>query len=176
MMTWGEKILHSLRGQKELEKQLTFGFLPQRLAKPYAAAYEHDGLTVRVDVEDFDGFGVLLRSMHFEFAAESEESDPADRFDRQLRRLREEDGHLHGALCLIERDDDAQHAIIRTVPNSSRRFFEIELTGAQEAKLTHFAVDAATHKRTQTTANMSMESFLGAVDQLFDVFGSDRSE
>ena len=169
-MTWGEKILQSLAGQKELEKQLTFEFVPQRSRKPYGAACGNNCVTLSLEVEDFDRFGLVLRGMQFELANSSGDEETGSEFEDLVTRL-EKVSHLYGELRLIERDDDSQQAVLRTSPDSSNRFFEVVLRGGHTLTLGHFTVHEKTRKRIKTSANMSTESFVLLVDQLFDLVG-----
>jgi hypothetical protein len=169
-MIWGEKILRSLQGQKELENQLAFGFVPQRHPLLYTATCEVAGATLHVVVEDFDRFGVLLSGIQCELSASRLSGDSDDSFDRRIERLENEVCHLYGELRLIEKDVDARQAVLCTVPDANR-FFEVKLRG-DEVMLNHFTVHEETRKRTKTPANMSMESFVLLVDQLFELLGS----
>lgn len=171
-MTPAQRILRSLKGQRELEGQLAFGFVPQRSKPPYTLECEEMGVRLRLEVEDFDRFAVLLKSASFELAGGGVGGDPRDEFNERIDRLTAELSCLDGGLQLIEREEDTFEAILRTDPSrgASNRYFELTLTGG-EAVLRHFHVDAKTHRRTQVSANMSMESFVTVVDQLVELFG-----
>ena len=54
VMKSGEKILESLRVQKELEKQLAFDFARLDKKRPYRAEFEHKGYRLCLEIEDFD--------------------------------------------------------------------------------------------------------------------------
>jgi len=168
-MTSGERIIRSLRGQKELENQLAFGFARQKPGRPYLLDCEEGGVRLRLEVEDFDRLGVLLTDMQFEL--QGLDSD-GDRFDGHIEALSRGTRHLGIGLRLIERDDNAMQAVLRTIPTreAASRYFEMILLGDLSVTLRHFTLHKKTRQRTPTSANMSMEAFVQLVDGLFGVF------
>ena len=168
-MTLGEKALRSLQGQKELESQLTLGFVPRQTRKFYSVACGFADVTLQIEIEDFDRFGLVLRGMRFQLPVSDVEADSGGRFQHLAAALAGGVSHLGGELQVIESDDDLGVAILRTMPNTTGRFFEIRLQHGGELTLNHFSVHRETRKRTETPANMSTESFVLLVDQLFEL-------
>lgn len=167
-MTSGSKIICSLRDQKELEKQLVFGFAKQKTPPPYKLSCENGDVALTLQVDDFDRLGVLLRDMRLTLTTAACDSG---RLDQLVTRLENGVTRLSAVLRLIEKENDIGQAILRTTPSEdgTSSYFEMTVQNGTKLKLCHFVVDETTHMRAQTSANMSMESFVALVDQLFEV-------
>ena len=168
----GEKILATLQEQKELEKQMTLGFA-EKAKRPYHVEWEGQGVTMHLEVEDFDRYSVLLKGLRLE--SRDLGTDGADRLKEQAARLSSGPTGLGAPFGMVESDEGMQDAVLRTsiLQDPSTRFFEITLHGGHEVVLRHYSVSDTTRRRTESPGNMSIESFQRLVDHMVDVFGEE---
>ena len=170
-MTPSDRILSALRGQKELEDQLAFGFTPQDSQRPYGVDLSEKGVRLRLEVEDFDRLGVVLVGIELE--VEREATAGADEaLNKQIDGLTKGFDYLYGDFRLIEQEKKDRQAILRTALsfNGTARYYEVVLRNGTEATLKHYTVDES-RQRHASTANVSMDSFARLVDDLVELFG-----
>jgi hypothetical protein len=162
-MTAGQKILCSLQGQKERQKQMSLEFARSPMLRTLTAKCEESGVAVSLEVEDIDRLGVLLSRVTL--SVDGSVSQSAERFNERIERLT---GGVH-SLRVIECEVGSLYALLRTAPvgESDVRYFEITLDDTV-ATLEHFVVAQTSWRRRLEPVNLSIMGFVDLVDRLVD--------
>jgi len=170
-MPHGETIVNALYEQKELETQLAFEFASQRSKRPYRVEFTDGDVTLNVEVDDFDRFGLLLREVKLTCGRKHSGAEKRRRFSNQVSRLVNEVTYLSGHFELIEQDQAEMVAVLRTVPmrNGGARFYEAELRSGGQVVLSHYDVKPNSSGRTRSDGNISMEAFRILMDHLTEL-------
>ena len=156
-MKRGDEILRTLQEQRTHE-----GDTPKKPSanEPFVATSENSGVTMRLEIDDFDRHGVVLREIAIRITTARKPT-----LDEWVARLKGISA-LPAEVQLIEHDSTSSQVVFRTRPDTMGRFVELRLDRGSVLTLVCFAVDKRTNKRQRTAVNMSRDSFVMLVDEL----------
>ncbi len=172
-MRYSDTLMQTLWKHKELEKQFVFEFAAEERKRPYAEEIQAEGIRLRVSVEDFDRYGLLLHDLELCSLQGPSGEMPEKKLDHLAKCICDEITYLAGRFQCTELDRDNLAAVLRTevVRGAENDFYyEFELTDGTCGRIRHFALEGEVSRRRATPANISTETFRRLVDHLIDMF------
>lgn len=170
-MTLGQKIVDKLNVMRQMENQMNFSMKRMGEADGYAIEDTVDGIHLRVEIQDFDKFSFLVKSIS---AARLEAHLPTapikDLLLRQAAEAERRIFYLIESFRLVEMDETNGVAQIRSAAphqkNDEKRYYEILLEQGNRLTFMRYQKNAHDKKRDNVPSHLSEELLERLTDDL----------